>query len=97
MAKTKKKKSTKSKKIISLLGLAGMAPGLAYAWSGSTMTDKLNKLTLAYTGYDPAAGSFQLGNLTRGALPLVTALVAKKVLNKLGAGNLFRNVPVIGL
>lgn len=95
MAKTKKKRRAASFKV-SLLGIAGMAPGLAYTMAGSTWSDKARRLTLAYTGYDSDAG-WQAGNLTRGALPLVVAMVAKKVLTKLGANRLFNKIPLVGL
>lgn len=97
MAGKKKTKKRKSSFKVSILGIAGLVPGITYALAGSSIQDKGRRLTLAYTGYDSDAGVWSFGNMTRGAIPLVVALLAKKVLNKLGAGNLFRNVPLLGM
>jgi len=96
-AKAKAKKRGGSKKMISLLGLAGMLPGVTYSLAGSTWQDKARRLTLAYTGYDSDVGKWQVANMTRGAFPLMIAMVARKMLNKFGAGHLFRGIPIVGL
>lgn len=95
-SRTKKRRKAAAFKV-SLLGIAGMAPGINYSLAGTTWQDKARRLTLAYTGYDSDASAWQFGNLLRGAVPLVGAMVAKKVLTKLGANRLFNKIPLIGL
>ena len=68
---TRKKSYKKAQKKLPVLFLLGASAGAIDAiTTGVNMKDKYNKLVKNYTGFNPATGTFSVGNLQKGLLPL---------------------------
>ena len=97
----------KKKFTVSLLTIAGLAPGALNAWNayqggapyGTGVKSALHSLTYDYTGYDNNARTWSLDGMKRGLLPLALGLAGHKLANKIGINRMFAQagIPVVRL
>jgi len=92
---------------LSVLVIAGMAPGALNAWNayqggapyGTGVKSALHSLTYDYTGYDNNARTWSLDGMKRGLLPLALGLAGHKLANRFGVNRMIANagIPLIRL
>lgn len=98
MAKKKVKRSRKFK--ISITSVAGFAPLAITTIDGFKergASGALENVSKAMTGYSPELQNWDFARMKRGALPIILSQVVRKVLNKLGASNALRGMPLVGV